>query len=430
MKRSTRFPGKDKTVPNMESQRPGDRKSTASAGNLSHIDEMNPISPEELFLRALSRLISDRDLYPQKHPQIIADASALKNKLFPLFEKESERVFVFIEDQIFINDRMLSNAGNMPDILKIFHDRKIDALILRRGVSWEEFEIFLNNFLLLKDEGNSKPDFSSPNIETKELSSGKGSTGKDQTESSSLIQNWSASAEKVKGALKKERFRDEAKMVQDIYMDWNTAQKALGNLVVKIMTVLEKGLFQNQKSFIPLADLKAFDEYTYVHAINLAILTMAQAESMNFPKDVVHAFGIGALLHDVGKTQVPLHILNKQGQLTPEEFDEIKKHPVRGAFILLQYPEIPRLATIIAYEHHLKYDGTGYPLITQKRTPHISSRIAAISDQFDALRSNRSYRDALPPEKILEIMNESRGTGLDPVLLDHFMSLLKSRKVV
>jgi putative nucleotidyltransferase with HDIG domain len=417
-------------MPDSDSPCQGSRKPQWNGSKTSNLEEINQISPEETFLRALSRLISDRELYPQKHPQIIADTSALETRLFPLFEKEPERVFVFIEDQIFINDQLLNNANNMPDILKIFHDRKIDALILRQGVSWEEFEYFLNSFLLSREEGSSKSDFSSPNIETKELIAGKGITGKGPKDPSSLIQNWSASAEQVKGALKKERFGDEAKMVQDIYMDWNTAQKALGSLVVKIMNVLEKGLFQNHKSFIPLADLKAFDEYTYVHAINLAILTMAQAESMNFPKDVIHAFGIGALLHDVGKTQVPLHILNKQGQLTPEEFDQIKKHPVRGAFILLQYPEIPRIATIIAYEHHLKYDGTGYPLITQKRIPHISSRIAAISDQFDALRSNRSYREALPPEKILEIMHESRGTGLDPLLLDHFMVLLKSRKVI
>ncbi|MFI5304155.1 MAG: HD-GYP domain-containing protein [Nitrospiria bacterium] len=417
-------------MPNSELPIQGGPKSIGNNTKLSIGDEANPISSEESFLRALSRLISDRDLYPQKHPQIIEDTSALEIQLLPLFEKKTERTFVFIEDQIYIDDRLLNNSSNMHDILKIFQERRIDGLILRKGLSWQEFVFFLNSFLLLKDENSPKSVFCSPHIETKELLSGEEARGKNRNSSSSLIQNWSSSAEQVKGALKKDRFHDEAKMVQDIYMDWNTAQKALGSLVVKIMNVLEKGLYQNQQSFIPLAELKEFDEYTYVHAINLAILTMAQAESMNFPKEIVHAFGIGALLHDVGKTQVPLHILNKQGQLTPEEFDEIKKHPMRGAFILLQYPEIPRLATIIAYEHHLKYDGTGYPVITQKRLPHISSRIAAISDQFDALRSNRSYREALPPEKILEIMYESRGTGLDPILFDRFMNLLKSRKVV
>jgi putative nucleotidyltransferase with HDIG domain len=424
------FPGKDKTMPDSDFPLQGGQKPQGNDGKTSNLQDINQNFSEETFLRALSRLISDRELYPQKHPQIIADTLALETKLPLLFEKHTELIFVFIEDQIFINDQLMNNASNLPDILKIFRDRKIDALILRQGISWAEFESFLNGFLLSREEVPSKPNYCSLNIETKELLSGKGGPGKGPKDPSSLIQNWSASAEQVKGTLKKERFGDEAKMVQDIYMDWNTAQKALGSLVVKIMNVLEKGLFQNQKSFIPLADLKAFDEYTYVHAINLAILTMAQAESLNFSKDVIHAFGIGALLHDVGKTQVPLHILNKQGQLTPEEFDEIKKHPVRGAFILLQYPEIPRLATIIAYEHHLKYDGSGYPLITQKRIPHISSRIAAISDQFDALRSNRSYREALPPDKILDIMHESRGTGLDPLLFDHFMVLLKSRKVV
>lgn len=385
---------------------------------------------DEQFLRSLSRLISDRELYPAAHPRILSDQAALAERLESLFQSENERTFVFIEDQIFINDHRLGGSENLRDVREKFQNKKVDALLLRREVEWEEFQRFLNEFLFAPNDVTGESGFFSPSIETRGIRTAKTAGKGDPGDPSSFMQNWSATAERVKNIAKDRRFQDEAKMVQDIYLDWNTVQKSLGALVVKIMNVLEKGLFQNQRSFIPLAELKEFDEYTYVHAINLAILTMAQAESMNFSKETIHAFGIGALLHDVGKTQVPVEILNKQGNLTPEEFDQVKKHPVRGAMILLRYPEIPRLATIIAYEHHLKFDGTGYPAITQARTPHISSRIAAISDQFDALRSNRSYRAALPPEKILEIMHENRGTGLDPVLFDHFMALLRQRKVI
>jgi putative nucleotidyltransferase with HDIG domain len=157
---------------------------------------------------------------------------------------------------------------------------------------------------------------------------------------------------------------------------------------------------------------------------------MAMADSIGCSREAIHAFGVAALLHDVGKTQVPTEILNKQGQLTPEELEEMKKHPVRGAATLLQYSEIPRVAVIVAYEHHLKYDGTGYPTMKQKRKQHLACRLTAIADQFDAMRSNRPYREAMLPEKIFEIMQQSRGTGLDPDLLDNFITFMKLRKII
>ncbi|MBI3595915.1 MAG: HD domain-containing protein [Nitrospirae bacterium] len=391
----------------------------------SGVQEIMSSGPEEKFLRALSKFLWDRALYPEKHPQILADVSMLQSMLSLLFVDRQERVFVFIEDQVFVDDRLLAHAQrNMADITKVFRDRQVDAFILRHGLSWEEFDSFLAHLLISKQGNNQRPAFRSPHVEIRELSS----VDATKPTAPSAVQKPGISVSK--SSLNKAGFSDETKMIRDIYTDWNPAQPALVGLVVKIMNALEKGLFENQQSLIPLADLKSYDEYTYVHAINLAILTMAQAESMGFPKEAIHAFGVGALLHDVGKTQVPIPILNKQGQLTPEEFEEMKKHPVHGATVLLQHSEIPPIAAIVAYEHHLKYDGSGYPSMKQKRMPHIASRITAISDQFDAMRSNRPYREALPPEKIFEVMQENRGTGLDPHLLDHFIAFMKSRKII
>jgi len=391
----------------------------------SSVQELHTFGPEEKFLRALSKFLWDRSLYPEKHPQIVVDISTLQETLSHLFLDRPARTFVFIEDQIFVDDRLLTQAQrNLGDIIKIFHDRHVNAFVLRQGVLWDEFGAFLQVFLAPSRDAAQKPYFQSPHIEIKELSAVEGA----RPAVPSVMQDLRSSI--PKSVLDKAQFSDETKIIRDIYTDWNTAQEALVGLVFKIMRVLEKGLFENQHSFIPLADLKSYDEYTYVHAINLAILTMAQAESLRFPKEAIHAFGIGALLHDVGKTHVPLHILNKQGQLTPEEFDEMKKHPLLGATVLLRFQEIPPIAAIVAYEHHLKYDGSGYPTMKQKRKPHVASRFTSISDQFDAMRSNRPYREAMPPDKIFEIMQESRGTGLDPDLLDHFIAFMKSRKII
>jgi len=385
--------------------------------------ERSQFSPEEKFLRFLSKFLRDRALYPERHPQIAADINAIQSALMNLFPDSKERTFAFVEDQLFVDDRLMTNAEkNLGEVLEIFNERKIDAFLLRPGLSWDEFAAFLSTLLFAKKDSPEKAAFCSPHIEIRQFSAVDSSIPVVPP----TIKDLSASVSKA--ALGKLRFEDEAKMVRDIYADWNTVQGALVNLVVKIMNVLEKGLFENQQSFIPLANLKSYDEYTYVHAINLSILTMAQAESMGYPKEAVHAFGIGALLHDVGKTQVAEQILNKQGQLTPQESEEMKRHPLKGAMLLLQYPEIPPVSVIVAYEHHLKYDGSGYPSMKRKRTPHIASRFTSISDQFDAMRSNRPYREAMAPEKIFEAMQENRGTGLDPELLDNFLLLMKSKR--
>jgi len=400
-------------------------KSPESPSNTPASPEFSQTGPEEKFLRALSKLLRDRVLYPEKHPQLLVDVSALQSTVPLLFAERPERTFVFIEDQIFVDDRLLPTASaHPPDAVKILRDRRIDALVLREGLSLEEITSFLDDLLGSKLDNTPRPAFRSSHIEIRGLSS------KEEKKPVLHSDFEGRGATPSKSSLSKMQFSDETKIIREIYTEWNASHGKQVGMVFKIMNALEKGLYEHYQSFIPLADLKSYDEYTYVHAINLAILTMAQAESFGFPREAVHAFGIGALLHDVGKTEVSLNVLNKQGQLTPEEFEEMKKHPVLGATVLLQYPEIPPIAAIVAYEHHLKYDGSGYPTMKQKRMPHIASRFTSISDHFDAMRSNRPYREAMPPEKIFEVMQENRGTALDPTLLDHFTAFMKSRKII
>jgi putative nucleotidyltransferase with HDIG domain len=388
--------------------------------------ERESISPEEKFLRAFLRVLRDKAMYPEHHPQVLSAISNLQGTIEGLFTERQERTFVFIDDQVFVDDRLLTHTQTNPsDVVKVFREKRVDALILRQGLSWDEFCSFLDHLTISKLEGSQKQVFHSPHVDIGDLSPAAAETA---PAVSPVIQDLGAAISR--SALNKACFEDESKIMQDIYTDWGNAQEALVSLVDRVMHALEQGLFTNYQSFIPLGELKSYDEYTYVHAINLAILTMALAESIGCSREDVHAFGVGSLLHDVGKTQVSVNVLHKQGQLTPEEFEEMKKHPIRGAATLLQYPEIPPVAAIVAYEHHLKYDGTGYPTMKQQRKQHLASRLTAIADQFDAMRSNRPYREAMPPEKILEIMQQSRGTGLDPELLDHFIAFMKPRKII
>jgi HD-GYP domain-containing protein (c-di-GMP phosphodiesterase class II) len=133
------------------------------------------------------------------------------------------------------------------------------------------------------------------------------------------------------------------------------------------------------------------------------------------------------MLHDLGKLFIPEEIINKPGTLTSEEWSIINTHPTRGALYLQGGSEIPHLAVLAAMEHHMRYDGQGgYPRIKSEWKPHIVSRMVAVADVFDALRSRRSYQEPKPLSSIIEILKAEKGKALDPYLVDNFLELLAS----
>jgi putative nucleotidyltransferase with HDIG domain len=377
----------------------------------------------EQFLIAMVKVLRDRALYPAGHKQIHAGMANLCRAAQDLFLDKNKKTFVFIDGQVYVDDRILSGLeSRQGNLAGLFHEKQIEALTIHEGVGEGEFLSFLELFASRSEEEGQKPVFHSPHLEVGYLSLGeikKEGTPAPQGSSFAIL----------KSSSEQRKFVDQTRRMQDIYTDWNRVQNALVPYVDRIIQNLEKSLFADFHSFIPLADLKSYDEYTYVHAINLSILTMAQAESLNFSKEMIHGFGIGALLHDVGKTKVATEILNKKSKLTPEEFEVMKTHPTHGAAILLTHKEIPPVAAIVAYEHHLKFDGTGYPSIKQKRTQHVAARLTSISDHFDAMRSNRPHQAAMEQDKIFAIMLQNKGSSLDPALTDHFIQLMKSRKI-
>ncbi len=394
----------------------------ARAGAPADTGAQTRVDASERFLRAMSKVLTDRTLYPASHPQAMAGVAALRAVIDDLFGERDERTFVVIDDQIFVDDRLLGGRGKgAAELAVALRDRGVEVLVLRRGLTADEVHSLVDVLAAPRTKEAEKPQFRSDHV-------GLGDVAVKGAATPVMPGTVKDLGFAISRSSHQPQLDDAAKILRDTYVDWTTIQDVVLGHVERIMLTLEKSLYANFQSFIPLAELKAYDEYTHVHAINLSILTMAQAESLGFPKAAVHAFGLGALLHDVGKTQVSVDVLHKAGKLTPEEQEEMKTHPVHGAAQLLKHPEIPKVAAIVAYEHHLKYDRTGYPTLTRDRPQHIASRLTAVADHFDAMRSNRPYRDAMEPEQIFEIMHNNRGKDLDPVLVDHFFAFMKSRK--
>ncbi len=163
-------------------------------------------------------------------------------------------------------------------------------------------------------------------------------------------------------------------------------------------------IMRNPDALVSLAQIKGYDEYTYVHSVNVGILIISLVHSMGYPPELMLEGGIGGLLHDIGKMRVPEHILNKPGKYTEEEFSIMKKHPENGLIILKNSRSISDFSKIVVIEHHERYDGSGYPKGIRSKEIHEIGLIAAVADVYDAMTTDRIYRSAWTPQKALAMI--------------------------
>ncbi|MGB7631622.1 MAG: HD domain-containing phosphohydrolase [Candidatus Deferrimicrobium sp.] len=191
-----------------------------------------------------------------------------------------------------------------------------------------------------------------------------------------------------------------------------------------IVSSIMKGLRQEGMLIDRLIQLQGHDDYTVTHSLNVCVLVVAQAARIGLPENRVREAGLAAMLHDIGKETTPSDILTKPGRLETSEFDLMKGHPVAGAKLLRKIDCGTELPMIVAFEHHIKYDRTGYPKVRTREPLHVASHMTQIADVYDALRSHRPYRSSIELERTLSIMREGRGTEFEPLLFDGFVEML------
>jgi putative nucleotidyltransferase with HDIG domain len=167
---------------------------------------------------------------------------------------------------------------------------------------------------------------------------------------------------------------------------------------------------------LPLLHVDDMNDYLAVHALNVAMLAMALSEYVDFDTDATRKIGAAALLHDIGMTRMPVDLIAKPGQISASERDRIKEHPVEGARVIMAADISLELAATVAYEHHLKVDGSGYPKLTYPRPGHYVSRLVQLCDIYHALRSPRPFRQPWPREIIYSFLNERAGFEFHPAL--------------
>ncbi|MBS3943558.1 MAG: HD-GYP domain-containing protein [Dethiobacter sp.] len=178
-------------------------------------------------------------------------------------------------------------------------------------------------------------------------------------------------------------------------------------------------LLVNRNLTVNLTDIRSTDDYTFAHSVNVAVLSMIIAISMGKPRIDLINLGLGAFLHDIGKTLLPLHILNKPHCLCDSELEEIRKHPCNGCELVKKQLLINNTAMTVIEQHHERIDGAGYPYGLKDDDIAAFPRICSVADVYDALTSDRPYRPAHLPHQALEIL-DAESAGFDPDTLRHF----------
>lgn len=189
----------------------------------------------------------------------------------------------------------------------------------------------------------------------------------------------------------------------------------------EIVRAIASQLATGEEIVSPIRDLKAHDDYTFTHALNVCVISVAMCRGLGLEKGLVDAISLAALCHDVGKEKVPAEILNKRGALDPGEKAVMDRHPVEGAALLLNLSEaVEPLLPIVAYEHHIGADGSGYPARPSRRRAHPASQLVAVADVYDALRTIRAYQE---PRDALTAFSVMLERGRDGALPERFLGV-------
>ncbi len=204
----------------------------------------------------------------------------------------------------------------------------------------------------------------------------------------------------------------EASLGRKTFSNVDKLQDMVANIVYEIM--------HNRDTMVNIVDIRTYDDYTFSHSINVAVLSCVLGSVLNLGKNALHELTMGALLHDIGKVFIDKKIINKPERLTPEELEQARRHSLLGFNYLSSCKGIPDSAKLVARTHHEQFGGNGYPSGLSGHQIHLFSRVVSIVDVYDALISDRPYRRAMLPSDAIEYIMCGYNTLFDPDIVAAF----------
>lgn len=364
------------------------------------------------LIRRLASAVRGSQLYAAGHPLIAKNMEALLATLRQLHAALASITIGVVGEQIVVADTPLpKTSATMGDLIKRLKGNGIERVVLDRGVTPAELDAFIRALgaLGFKTEPGSTSDPAQGLTHIR--------VGRIQAD------------EQVEG------IQSDIAAIRQLYNKavsaaeavWETAQvegKPDPALAAQTVDGLADAVTQNRTALVALTAMKTYDNYTFTHMVNVSILMMGQARALGIDGRLLREFGLSALMHDIGKVRTPKEILNKPDKLTDAEFEIMRRHTVDGAEILRRTPEMPILAPVVAFEHHLRLDGSGYPFGAKRAALNLGTQLCSIADVYDAMRSQRAYQQAFPSDRILAVLEKNDGALFDQHLVRRFAQLM------
>ena len=361
----------------------------------------------QAILSDLTQLFQSVAVYPETHQFVQEPLSRLHRRLREEASRLGKLNIGFLGDQVVIDQiPFLATTTGIRRLIRKMNERGIEKLVVDVGIDDEELKRFVT-FVACAPPDAPEEDW--PSLRFGRIT-GVGNAGPPaQPEATTVPQVLAGAA----GVLKE--------VLRSLASDSRRADVGEG---FDIVTAVMKALRHEEYLVDRIIRLQSHDDYTVTHSLNVCVMVVAQATRLGFPESAIRNVGLAALLHDIGKELVPREILNKPGKLNGEEFARMSLHPSLGAIHLRKLGLDTDLPVIACYEHHIRFNRSGYPKVRYTEPLHPVSLMTQIADVYDALRTYRPYRASLDLPTTLGILREGRGTEFDPRLFDNFLQLV------
>jgi HD-GYP domain-containing protein (c-di-GMP phosphodiesterase class II) len=355
-------------------------------------------------------------LYPVENAAVQQSLNELHELMSTLLKSEGSVELRVVGDFFFLNETRLrldfSNFSTFGSFAQALSEHGIGAVDVVSGLAREEWPPFLS-LLLRKGGGEDAYETFINRMQGTPVQHIQVRPEKDVHQPELAQEEAMAAAKRT--------YAQSVKVAKDVLGDMRMGRAVNARKVKRAVQNIVDQVLANEPSIITMTTLKEFDEYTFTHCVNVCIFSVVIGQRLGLEKLQLYDLGLGALLHDIGKMRVGSEIINKPGGLTDAEWAILKEHPTEGLLILFQmagFNDVPYRQMLMAYEHHMKVDVTGYPTNRRPRNPTLFSRIVAVADGFDAGTSIRSYQyNPWPPDEVLKEMRDNPRRGFDPLLV-------------
>ncbi len=370
-------------------------------------------------VRRFAAAVRGAQLYAPGHPLVQRSLVALAEAVSQLLADQPSIAIGIIGHEIVVADTPLPKAAeNYAELIRRLQALGVERVAFERGVTPDA----LATLVLALAHPEAPPGAPGPGALPADLGATLQSLPHIKVGRISLDERIETTAADV--ATIRRLYADAVVVAETLWDSTTQEGQPDANAAREMVDNLAQAVAQNRTALVALTALKEYDNYTFTHMVNVSILTMAQARALSIEGTLLREFGMAALMHDIGKVRTPLEILHKPDKLTDDEFAIMRLHVVDGAEILRRTPDIAALAPVVAFEHHLRMDGTGYPFGVHRDRLNLSTMLCSIADVYDAMRSQRTYQESFPSDRILEVLKRNDGHQFDQHLVRRFSQLM------